>query len=106
MDLSALQSVLKGVGDALALFSDVSKGFSLGEIGEVIAVGKDVQAVLASAANVVPEWESLDDTSRAQLVAFISSNVKFPANTTAELYAQKVLKVAVSLSAVFKAWNS
>lgn len=106
MDTTSLKTVIKALSDGLALASDVTTGFSFKEIGEAIAVGNDVQAVKAVLASVVPTWETLDDAARADLVATVKSEVKFPKNGTAEAYVQKVVNVAAALSAAYQAWNA
>lgn len=106
MDITKLQLVIKAIGDASRLFSDVSHGFSLSEISEVLALAADAKMILAEAGQVIPEWEALDDSSRKALSDFVTVNVKFPVSVSAEAYVQKVLKAVISMSAIFQVWNS
>ena len=106
MNITGLQALLKSLADGLVLISDVSKGFSLTEIGELIQVGQDVQAFTATAGSVIPQWESLSATDQATLLAYVQANIKFPSNTDVQVYTQKVLAVAIALSQVFQAWNT
>lgn len=99
---SSLQEVLGAIADIETLVSDLSHGFSLGELRELIAAADDFPIVLQDATLVFPEWASLDDASRAALVAFVQENCKFPANANVELFTQKLLSAAILLSEIYQ----
>lgn len=99
-----LKLAVKFISDSALFMSDVSKGFSLSELSEGYAATEDAIALFSSAKILFPEWTSMDDTARADLVAFAQANVKVPANVSIEAYVQKALASAIALSAVVAPW--
>jgi len=94
IDTTALQGLISALGDASKLVSDLLSGFNLSEIGEGIAVFRDLKAVLDNKDQLVSEFSSLQDDDRAFLASLVD-NVKFPSDAGVETIIQKVLKVSI-----------
>lgn len=99
---SILKDLGKSIADLLVLVSDVSQGFALKELQELITLGQDVPAVLAEAPQMLAQWEGLDDAARVDVEAYLQQTVSFPASATAQADILKALKVAVHLSGIFQ----
>lgn len=97
---NALKDLIKGVGDAGLLLSDLTKGFKLSEIGEGLQVGQDLQALLTEAPALLAQYKALDDTARADLVAAVAQDISFPANVTVQTWIERVLDFGIALSAL------
>lgn len=96
-----LKEVLKAIADTELLISQVvSSGFTFSEIGQLITVAQDFPPVIRDGSVMLPEWISLDDDARTDLMNFIGQNEKFPANVTIEQYTQKLLTAAILLSKI------
>jgi hypothetical protein len=98
-----LKLVVKSIADALKLSADVASGFSLGQLGLLLNLGRDVQAVVAAKDVLVPQWMSMNDADRADLAAYIKATVEVPQNSSVESYAEKILGVASALSLAYQA---
>lgn len=97
-----IQEVIKAIADTELLVSEITVGFSFSEITQLVAVIDDVPKVIADASLVIPQWEGLDDAGRAELVAYVQQNCKYPTNVTVEGFTQKVLEAAVLLSKIYQ----
>lgn len=99
-----LKMVVKALGDAANLVSELVKGFSFSEISEGYALSQEVKEIMKNPTILLPEWEKLDDEARNDLKAYAAANVKIPANMSVEGYLEKVLASAIALSAVVAPW--
>lgn len=97
---SELKDVVKAIGDTELLISEITQGFSFAEVGQLVAVAQDLPKVLKDASVLFPEFSALDDDARADLIAFVQVNCKFPSNLTIEAWVQKVLQAAILLSSI------
>lgn len=97
----ALKVLVKGIADVALLVSDMTEGFSLKEVSELIALGQDIQAILSSADLIIPTYEQLEDSDRSDLEFYIVSMVTFPANVLVRDVLVKILQAAVDLSKLF-----
>lgn len=97
-----LKLIVKVIADGLLLGSQLTKGLSIEEVNTLVASAKDVGALLAMPIGmVIPEFLALDEAARADLIAYVGENVKFPANVIVEAVVQKALDVAIAISAAF-----
>lgn len=98
-----LKELVKMIADGELLISEVTEGFAFKEIIQLVKVAEDVPPVLRDAGIMWPEFTSLDDAARADLLAYVTANCKFPANTNIELIVDETLSIIISLSKIFKA---
>ena len=96
-----LKDVVKAIGDSAMLISDAVHGFKFSEISEFVGVIGDIRLLLKDGPVLFPEFKALDEAARADLVAYVVANVKFPASQPVEDFLDKALLVAISVSALF-----
>lgn len=99
-----LKDVIKGIADAEVLVSDVSKGLSLKELNEIMAVAQDIPVIAADGgAALLAQYMGMDDAARADLDAYAASVLSFPADANVDGIVKKVILAGVAASAVAQA---
>ncbi len=93
-----LKDLLKALADGVLLVSEVSQGFSFQEVTQLVGLVFDIKQVATDAPLLLAQYKALDDAAKADLIAYIDTNVKFPANTQVELVIEKILEALVMLS--------
>lgn len=99
----ALKEALLLVGDLVTTGVDLTDGFQLSDLGDLIKDGKDLPAVIKDASLIVPEYLALDDAAKADLLAWLPANVKVPGHVNVEMFLQTALTVVVQLQGLVEA---
>lgn len=93
-----IKKLISFVADSEALAAELLTGFSFQEVVDLIRVATEVKSDIGSPDVYIPEWEALDDAARADLIAYVTTAIKYPANVQVEVWTQKLLQAAVLLS--------
>jgi hypothetical protein len=96
-----LKEVIKAIADSELLVSEVVSGFSFSEITQLISVLFDLPPIVQNGAIEWPEFKDLDDAARADLIAYVQAECKFPDSVSAEQWVQKVLQAIILVSSFF-----
>ena len=99
-DDSKLKELIQAIADAEVLVSEVANGFSFAEVGQLIALAKDIPNIVADAPTMIPEWVALDDAARADLIQFVQQNCVCPSFLSVQVWTQKLLSAALMLSSL------
>lgn len=100
--VSELKDLIKLIADSEMLVAKLMDGLSFDDIGQLMIVAQDLPAALKDSSLMIPEFISLDDAARADLLAYVQANCKFPGNLSIEDSVQKVLKLLIMLSSAFQ----
>lgn len=93
---------LLGYGFTLAkLVDNVVKGFKWKEIGEALDVVKDTPSAIAEAKTAFQEFLALDDSGRADVVAYVNANLELEEQGV-EGAVKTVLDVVVGVTEINK----
>lgn len=97
-----LKVVIKSVGDLMALITSIEKGLSFDEVGELISTIKDGINLIGALPATLVEYKSLSDADRADLEAYVASEVILPENASVQGFIQEALDGIISLSKLFQ----
>lgn len=100
LGVAALEQGILFISSTEGLVIGLLNGLSMDDLSAALAVIKTVPTLISGLTQIVPEYLELSDDERAQLVQFVSDNVKLPNNTSAQTFTQNALKALIGLSAL------
>lgn len=87
-------------GSSVAVLIDtVTKGLSIAEVGQVLAVIKEAPGMLSEAPKALDEYLALDDAGRSDVEAYVSTLFPLQEKPVADVI-KEVLTLVISLSSV------